>query len=245
MSGLETLALELPTIELIYEDGEPLESNWHRIQINLLIDTVRQAMAQRGRSDFFAGGNMFVYFSFEQARVIATQPPRAYRHFRGPDFFFVGGVEGARSRNAWVVWDEGGRYPDIIIELLSPSTAQLDKTTKKQLYERTFRTPEYFCYDPIGDELQGWRLLGGTYQPVEPDAAGRLWSQELELWLGRWQGEQTGVEAVWLRFYDAGGQLVPTPAEAERQRAEAAEAEVARLRARLAELGGESSARAG
>jgi Uma2 family endonuclease len=54
----------------------------------------------------------------------------------------------------------------------------------------SFRTPEYFWYDPIGDELLGWRLSGGTYQAIEPDATGRLWSQELELWLGRWQGEQ-------------------------------------------------------
>jgi hypothetical protein len=72
------------------------------------------------------------------------------------------------------------------------------------------------------------------------------------MWLGPWEGEHSGDRAVWLRFYDADGVLVPTGfeaerqraeaerrrAEAERRRAEASEAELARLRARLAELEG-------
>jgi hypothetical protein len=54
-------------------------------------------------------------------------------------------------------------------------------------------------------------------------------TEELGLWLGTWRGQYQGYEAVWLRFYDAEGRLVPT-------RAEAAEAELARLQERLAEL---------
>jgi len=238
------LVPEVEEIELISDDGEPLESNWHRVQINLLIDVVRQAMARRERTDFFAGGNMFVYFSFEQAEFVATHPPEAYRHFRGPDFFFASGVDGRGDRGSWVVWKEKGRYPDVIVELLSPSTARMDKTTKKDQYERTFRTPEYFWYDPVKDELQGWRLVAGRYEPIEADEEGRLRSRELGLLLGRWQGCQTGVEGVWIRFYEPDGALVPTlaeaegqKAEAERRRAEAAEAEVERLRALLSSSG--------
>jgi Uma2 family endonuclease len=226
--------IEEPTGELIYSDGEPLESNWHRIQITLLIDVIARAMAERQRQDFFAGGNMFVYFSLEQARSIANDPPEKNRHFRGPDVFFVGGVDGRDDREAWVVWEEGGRYPDLIVELLSPSTARVDRTTKKELYERVFRTPEYFLYDPETEKLEGFRLLDGSYQPLKPDAQGRLWSRELGLWLGLWQGLRTRLDTTWLRLYDPEGRLIPTPEEAERQRAEAAEAEIARLRARLA-----------
>ena len=43
------------------EDGEPLETNWHRIQINLLVDLTNQLWYDR--TDFFAGGNMFIYYS--------------------------------------------------------------------------------------------------------------------------------------------------------------------------------------
>ncbi|MCP4404946.1 MAG: Uma2 family endonuclease, partial [bacterium] len=58
---------------------------------------------------------------------------------------------------------------------------------------------------------------------------------ELRLWVGMWQGEFQRIKGTWLRFYDSQDQLVLTEAEAEALRAEAAEAEVARLRVLLAE----------
>ena len=79
------------------------------------------------------------------------------------------GVDGTCPRKAWVAWEEGGRYPNVIVELLSPSTAQEDKTVKKQLYEQTFRTPEYVCYDPDSQELIGWGMNAGRYVPLEPN----------------------------------------------------------------------------
>jgi Uma2 family endonuclease len=81
--------IPLPPIELLTDDGEPLASEWHRAQINLLIDALRTHWT--GRKDFFTGGNMFVYYSTEQARR---------RDYRGPDFFVVLGVEGSVSREA-------------------------------------------------------------------------------------------------------------------------------------------------
>jgi Uma2 family endonuclease len=230
-----------PKVELLETDGEPLESDWHRLEITLLVEAVKYRW--RDRSDFYAGGNMFIYFDEEQARK---------RSFRGPDFFFVQGAKRTPLRRYWVVWQEGGRYPDVIIELLSPKTAREDRTTKKAVYETVFRTPEYFCYDPDTQQLEGWRLGAGLrYAALTPNERGWLWSEQLGLWLGTWTGSFQGDEAVWLRFYDADGQLVWTGFEAEqqraeaerqraedqRQRAEAAEAEVARLKALLAQRG--------
>lgn len=229
----DSILKTIEELDLVYDDGEPLDSNWHRIQMNLLIDVISQAMAERQKTDFFAGGDMFVYFSVEQAQSVREKHP----YFRGPDVFFVANVDGRADRKAWVVWDEKGRYPDLIVELLSPSTARVDRTTKKALYEQTFRTPEYFLYDPETQALEGFRLLDGTYQPVKadrnPGREGRLWSGQLGLWLGRWQGRRTNLDATWLRLYDSDGRLIPTPEEAERERADAAEAELARLRAQL------------
>ena len=45
-----------PPSDLVFDDGEPLETNRHRIAMNVLIDSVLSALAER--SDFFAGGNM-------------------------------------------------------------------------------------------------------------------------------------------------------------------------------------------
>ena len=62
---------------------------------------------------------MFVYF----------RPRQEFTHdFRGPDFFAVQGVA-KRERKSWVVWEEG-KGPDVVIELLSDSTAEKDKNEK-------------------------------------------------------------------------------------------------------------------
>src|SRR4051794_19657236 len=209
MSQPVASALTPLPFELVVSDGEPLESNWHVIQMNLLIDLIFQAMSERGRADFFSGGNMFVYFSYEQARDVAAGRP----YFRGPDVFYVEGVDGRIDRKAWVAWEEGGRLPDVIVELLSPSTAKIDRTVKKDLYARTFATPEYFLYEPDTVKLEGFRLKGDRYQPLIPNAKGRLGSEELGLEIGLWQGVHAGLDATWVRLFDLDGRLVPTPAE--------------------------------
>jgi Uma2 family endonuclease len=229
-----------PDAQLIESDGEPLDSFWHVLQIGLLLEML--AYAFRDRNDYFAGGNMFIDYSEEQARN---------RDYRGPDFFYVDGVNRLPMRPYWAVWQEGGRYPDFIIELLSPTTAVEDRTTKRTLYERTFKTHEYVCYDPEARQVEGWRLGSRRrYRGLKPDERGWLWMESVELWLGTWQGTYRGYEDTWLRFYDKEGTLLRTGEEAAVAAsnaaqaaeaaavaaAEAAAAEVARLKARIAEL---------
>jgi hypothetical protein len=153
-----------------------------------------------------------------------------------------------------VVWEEGGRYPDLIVELLSPSTMRKDRTIKKDFYARQFRTPEYYLYRMETETLEAFRLAGGEYQPVLPNAAGRFWSEEMGLEIGLWKGRIEDEDAHWIRLFDRGGRMITTKdevaeaehqraeeerqrAEAERRRAEVAEAELTRLRARLGENG--------
>jgi Uma2 family endonuclease len=164
MSQPAISASALLNFDLIYSDGEPLDNEWHTEQIPLLKEVIRQAMAERGRRDFFVGGDMFVYYSVEQARDVAKGRP----YFRGPDVFWVGGAKPAGLRKAWVAWEEEGRLPDVIVELLSPSTAEIDRTVKKDIYARNFRTAEYFLYEPETQTLEGFRLAGQTYRRWRP-----------------------------------------------------------------------------
>jgi len=145
-------------------------------------------------------------------------------------------VDGSRPRGKWVVWEEDGRFPDAIVELMSPSTGAEDLGRKKDLYERTFHTPDYFAYDPDAGTLYGWRLIDRTYLALEPDHHGRLWSAELDGWIGRWTGDYLGQRAAWLRLFDSQGNLLPTAGEAGAQRAADLAAENERLRAELAQL---------
>jgi Uma2 family endonuclease len=219
-----------PPANLIEEDGVPLKSDWHRLAMTLLIESI--GIHLHGRDDYFVGGNMFIYFNAKQARD---------QDFRGPDFFFVWEASLNPPRPYWAVWEEGGRYPDVIIELSSPTTAKDDHGIKKKTYERIFKTSEYFIYDPGKKKLEGWRLNDERrYHEISFDDQGRLWSRQLGLWLGLWKGKYQGKQATYPRFFDQEGRLIPSAqeqglaekirADAERQRADAAEAELARLK---------------
>ena len=214
--------------ELPYDDGMPMESERHVLQMQLLMETLRLWWAER--QDFYVGGNMFVYFSLEQVRN---------KDFRGPDVFVVLGVP-RRERKSWVIWEEG-KAPDVVIELLSGSTAERDKTEKKQIYQNQLRVPEYFWFDPFNPEdWAGFTLQNGVYERLELDARSQFVSQQLELTLIRWQGSYNEVEAVWLRWATLEGVLLPTPQERANQaehRANQAEQRAEQLAAQLRSMG--------
>ncbi len=196
-----------------------MESDWHRLAMTLLLELV--SLHFLGREDYFAGGNMFIYFNAKQARD---------RDFRGPDFFFVWEAVLNPPRKYWAVWAEEGRYPNVIIELSSPSTADEDHGIKKKTYERIFRTPEYFIYDPDKHALQGWRLNGHQrYQEIQANDKGWLWSRQLGLWIGLWKGAYQGKRQTFLRFFEKNGNMVAAAME----RLEASQAEIARFRAKM------------
>jgi Uma2 family endonuclease len=90
-----------------------METPRHRDQMNLLIDSLKAHWPDR--TGYFVGGNMFLHYD-----------PENRRRTRGPDFFLVLNVED-RERRSWVVWREGMRFPDVIIELLSDSTRSEDE----------------------------------------------------------------------------------------------------------------------
>src|SRR5205085_1558056 len=103
---------------------------------------------------------------------------------RGPDFFVVLNTE-HRNRDSWVIWEENGQAPNLILEITSPSTEAADRGDKMRIYEKVLRIPEYFLYDPQTGALEGYRLgRGPVYERIQPTAAGRLPSEHLGLELG-------------------------------------------------------------
>ncbi|MDM8528797.1 Uma2 family endonuclease [Anaerolineales bacterium HSG24] len=195
--------------ELPYEDGEPLESQWHLDAMHLLIRILRYYYRQ---GDVFVGGNMSVYFDPDQQKN---------KNFHSPYLFLVKGVSDLRPRTSWVVWEEGLLTPDVVIELTSPSTAKFDVTGKKEIYEQILETSEYVVYNPNTRQLRGWRLTGGQYCPITPNKKGWLWLNELELWLGLTDytiiPNTPPLPMLWL--FDKNGNLIPSPTEKEAQQA--------------------------
>jgi Uma2 family endonuclease len=195
----------------LYSDEPPVETELHLRQIILLFKCLEWLW--KDRTDFYAVGNLSIYYSPHQKKS---------EDVRGPDFFVVLGTE-RKTRKSWVVWEENGKYPHVIVEILSPTTAKTDRETKKLLYQDTFRTPDYFWFDPYTLEFAGFNLISGKYQPLKPNEKGHLWSEELGLYLG--------INEGLLRYFTSSGVLVPTPeesAEMETTRA-AMEAEKAKI----------------
>jgi Uma2 family endonuclease len=224
----------MPDATQLESDEPEMESSLHYLQLLLLVSCLDWLW--REENNYFIGANLTIYFSRQQLKN---------RDFRGPDFFLVKNTE-KKTRKSWVVWEEDGKYPDLIIELLSDSTASVDKNLKKELYQERFRTPEYFWFDPDTLELAGFRLQNAKYNPILPNQNNLFWSESLGLFLGIHQEK--------LRYFSIEGKLVPTPEEAalkaqeqvrlEKQRAELesqrAESEKQRadlLAAKLRELG--------
>jgi Uma2 family endonuclease len=188
------LELQMPDATQLLSDEPEMESSLHYMQLLLLVTCLEWAWQER--DNFFIGANLTIYFSRQQLKT---------RDFRGPDFFLVKNTNRV-PRNSWVTWAEDGRYPDLIIELLSDSTANVDRTLKRDLYAERFHTPEYFYFSPDTLEFAGFRLDINKYQPIAPNAQGWLWSETLGFFLGIYERQ--------LRYFSLEGILLPTPQEA-------------------------------
>lgn len=196
----------------LLSDEPPMETELHLRQLMLLIQSLE--LLWKDRQDFYAFGNLTIYYSPNQ---------RKSEYFRGPDFFVVLGVA-RKPRKSWVVWEEDGKYPHVIIEILSDSTAETDRGLKKEIYQETFRTPNYFWFDPTSLEFKGFQLMAGKYEEIAANEQGWLWSQQLELFLG--------VHDSQLRFFTPEGKLVPTPESSGKD-----DSKITRFRDRLARFG--------
>ncbi|MEH1770798.1 Uma2 family endonuclease [Nostoc sp.] len=162
--------------------------------------------------------------------------------YKRPDWFAAVGVsrlyEQQNLRLSYVIWQEGVA-PFVVVELLSPGTEKEDlgqtlreinqPPTKWEVYERILRVPYYIVFDRYTDKLQVFQLVADRYSELDLSTP-RVWMPGLELGLGLWQGSYQGIERLWLRWYDASGNWLPTPLERESQRAN-------RLAAQLRELG--------
>ena len=77
--------------------------------------------------------------------------------------------------------------PDLLVEILSPSTADYDRTRKKELYERS-GVREYWIVDPFEHTLEQFVLKDGSYQPktvideVHPDFVDNVLINLKEVW---------------------------------------------------------------
>ena len=159
-----------------------------------------------------------------------------------PDLFVALKVPPREGRLSYKLWEDP--RPDLVVEMLSDSTSAKDVRPKRRTYAH-LGVREYWLFDPEGFELSvplaGHRLRAGRYRRIEADAGGRLRSKVLGLDLHvragelRFRDPATGED---LRTYDEAEDqraLAERRAGVEKDRADAAERELAHLRLRLQE----------
>jgi Uma2 family endonuclease len=103
-----------------------------------------------------------------------------------PDTFVVFGMSDRhRNRTKFVVTEEGAR-PSFILEVVSPRYRKEDREAKVIEYAKA-KVQEYVIIDQriyrgqTLEEVLGYRLVAGHYQPLTPDDEGRIFSETLGL----------------------------------------------------------------
>lgn len=186
---------------LVTEDDAPVDNRFSERQQRLL-PAILFSSWEEGKP-FEALSNVGLFYSLH------GDPPVV------PDFMLslqveprpVTGKKADRSYMTWVY----GKPPDLVIEVVSNREGE-ELGRKLEVYAKV-RVTYYVVFDPfraLGDrELRAFRLVEGKYLEMVPPT----WFPEVELGLTIWDGPVEDVEARWLRFTDAQGELLLTPEE--------------------------------
>ena len=175
---------------------------------------------------------------------------RSNLNFRvGPDCMVAIGVDALaiRERRLYLPW-EAGKPPDFVLEWASDSTAGNDIGPKREIYQ-SIGVGEYWRFDSTGGRhygvpMIGERLVNGRYEPfdvvAQADGSVRGYSPTLDLYF-TWEPLESGDGLVCVHDPATGQRMQPysemkARADAERNRADAAEAEVRELKEQLRRL---------
>ena len=155
----DAVGLEFEPDELI--DGRsPIEMIQYKA-IFYFTYYVYELMKIRGVRSFILSSNHPVRSHPDDLRI-SLAPDLFFAYVEDPSLFL--------SETGYNIW-QVGKPPDLVIEVASPSTYRKDIEEKPAIYA-SMGIPEYWLFDPTGDELygqslMGYRLIDGEYIPIE------------------------------------------------------------------------------
>ena len=239
-------------------DDQPMaESEFQLVPMLYALTVLRTHF--RHREDVYVGGDMFVYYEEGNPGAVVA-----------PDVFVVIGTpkRAEHLRDTYKLWEEP-KGPDFVLEVLSSGTWKADLGPKRALYA-SLGVAEYWLLDPtrenlLSPPLRGMRLAGRQYRELPvlqlaasaPMLRSEVLGLDLRLDRGalRFRDSATGEdllsheEAVAARQQaiaahqesDAVRRAAEGRVRREVVAREAAEAQVAALKARLRDLQGGST----
>ncbi|MBE9094264.1 Uma2 family endonuclease [Tychonema sp. LEGE 07203] len=150
---------------------------------------------------------------------------------KAPDWMYVRPVQPwphSYPRRSYTPHTEG-TVPFVVMEFLSAtygdeySVEHTEEIGKWFFYEQVIKVPRYVIFRPPTGKIEVYALESERYDNQNPDENGRYLIPGLNLFLGVWEGTREGRTGSWLRWWNAGGELLLWPEERaknERQRAE-------------------------
>jgi hypothetical protein len=215
---------------LVTEDDTPVDNVFSEKQQRLLTEPLFSSWAGPGQErSFVAMANVGLFSS-------------VYRPALVPDMLLSLDVElpadiRLKKHRSYFVWVYG-KFPEVVVEVVSNREGGED-TNKLAAYAR-MAIRYYVIYDPEGllgpEALRIYKLDAPEYRRMEEPVS----FPDVGLGLRIWEGRYEDLDALWLRWVDAEGTLVPTGherAESERQRADAERQRADRLAEQLRQLG--------
>jgi Uma2 family endonuclease len=211
---------------LVTEDDTPVDNIFSEKQQRLLTEPLYSSW-EPGRT-FLATANVGLFYA-------VRQPPLV------PDMLLSLDVEVpkdllAKEHRSYFVW-EFGKAPEAVVEVVSNTEG--GETTDKMVKYAQIGIVYYAIYDRAGavqpEPLRVFVLREKSYVPCSAE-----WLPALQLGLTLWQGSFENCDAVWLRWCDRQGRVIPTGAERadyERERADHERLRAEQLAAQLRGLG--------
>jgi Uma2 family endonuclease len=229
------LRLETTPPEIVYPDtdGKPMAENTLQFQWIMTIQGNLDALFGDNPNVFVAGDNLIYP---KEGDTSICQAPDVYVAFGRPK----------GHRGSYKVWTEGGIFPQVVFEVLSPNNSGIEMAKKRKFYRR-YGAEEYYVYDPNVNLLEGCVREGNRFVDVNemngfvsPRLGIRFDTSGPELAIHYPNGERfrTFVElGQWAATEKQRAEQEKQRAEQEKARADKAEQERESLRAKLRELG--------
>ncbi|HRQ41491.1 MAG TPA: Uma2 family endonuclease [Chloroflexota bacterium] len=216
----EVIEIPIPEIDhLITEDDTPVDNIFSEKQQRLLTESLYTSWQPSRARPFVALANVGMFYTVNAQAIM-------------PDVLVSLGVElpadlWEKKHRSYFIW-EYGKPPDVVVEIVSNRQGG-ELTRKKQLYAE-LGIAYYIVYDP-GLHLSETSLYVFERRGAEYVQTRKTWLPKLGLGVQLWEGVYEEQTAVWLRWCDQEGNLIPTGAEAVEQERNRAEKLAEQLRA--------------
>ncbi len=202
---LQPLPPELrPNVDrLVTEDSAPEDNVFSEKQQRLLTEPLHSSWTGGAeRRSFVVMSNVGLFYAVHE-------PPFVPDAMLSLDVRLPADVR-PKPHRSYFIW-EYGKAPDVVIEVVSNREGG-EGSEKLSGYAR-IGIPYYVIFDPeklLGAEvLRAYRLEGRRFRTMDEPVL----FPDLQLGLRLWQGRYEDLEAVWLRWADAEGRLIPTGSE--------------------------------